>query len=128
MPFDGINKALQKIKDVNILGAKPFDFISTINVPQIPKLATGNVATEETLAIFGEYSNAKTNPEITAPQNIIYETTKQAIIDSNSNRNNNNSSMPKTLVIKFGSYRVAYEIEELIRKAKRQSGTATVTI
>ena len=94
---------------------------------KIPRLAKGNVATEETLAIFGEYSNAKSNPEITAPQNIIYETTRQAIIDS-STTNNNNSSMPKELVIQFGSYRVGFELEKLLRKAQRQSGTATVTI
>ena len=110
-------------------------FIDKVNshipswIGQIPRLATGNVATEETLAIFGEYSNARTNPEITAPQSIIYETTKQALIDSNfSNNKNDNNSMPKTIVIKFGSYRVAFELEELIRKARRQNGTATVTI
>ena len=43
LPFDGINAALQKIKDISILGLKPFDWISTIAVPQIPKLATGGV-------------------------------------------------------------------------------------
>ena len=127
IPFDGLNRTLQRIKNVKIFELRPFDFIQTINVPQIPKLATGNVATEETLAIFGEYAGASTNPEITAPQNIIYETTKQAIIDS-STTNNNSSSMPREIVIKFGSYRVALEVEELIRKARRQNGTATVTI
>ena len=127
IPFDGLNRTLQRIKNVKIFELRPFDFIKTINVPQIPKLATGNVATEETLAIFGEYAGASTNPEITAPQNIIYETTKQAIIDS-STTNNNSSSMPREIVIKFGSYRVALEVEELIRKARRQNGTATVTI
>ena len=42
IPFNGINTALKKIKDVKILGNKPFDkLISTINVPQIPLMATG---------------------------------------------------------------------------------------
>lgn len=40
----------------------------------IPKFASGNVATEPTLALFGEYPNAAHNPEVTAPQSTIYET------------------------------------------------------
>ena len=129
-----VNVKIQPIID-NVRNWLNTHFIDKVNshIPgwmgQIPRLATGNVATEETLAIFGEYSNARTNPEITAPQSIIYETTKQALIDSNfSNNKNDNNSMPKTIVIKFGSYRVAFELEELIRKARRQNGTATVTI
>lgn len=38
------------------------------------EFANGNVATDPTLAIFGEYPGAKSNPEITAPQSTIYET------------------------------------------------------
>lgn len=134
--ISGINlliKALNKIHFdipdwVPALGGKSFGFnIGELSKVSLPRLATGNVATKETLAIFGEYAGASTNPEITAPQNIIYETTKQAIIDS-STTNNNSSSMPREIVIKFGSYRVALEVEELIRKARRQNGTATVTI
>lgn len=129
IPFDGINRALSRIRDINILGKRPFSGLPTISVPQIPKLATGNVATEETLAIFGEYAGAKSNPEVTAPQNIIYETTKQAIMDSsNSSGQNVDNSTPRNIVIRFGSYRVAYELEELRRKAQRQNGTATISI
>ena len=54
----------------------------------IPRLATGNVATEPTLAIFGEYSNAKNNPEVTAPQSILKDTFRSALNEygfSNSN-------------------------------------------
>lgn len=43
IPFDGINAALSGIKGVNIAGAKPFDWIPTISVPQIPRLATGGI-------------------------------------------------------------------------------------
>ena len=132
----GMNKminALNKLK-FNVpdwvpgLGGKSFGFnIGTIGEISIPRLATGNVATSETLAIFGEYSNARTNPEITAPQSTIYETMVQALNDSNFNKGNKNSEF-KTLIFKFGSYRVAFELEELRRKAQRQNGTATVTI
>ena len=43
IPFDGINWALQKLKDINILGAKPFDWIQLIPIPQIPYLEKGGV-------------------------------------------------------------------------------------
>ena len=54
VPFDGLNKALKAIKDVEIVGIKPFDWISTISVPQIPKLAKGGVVNEATIAMIGE--------------------------------------------------------------------------
>ena len=54
IPFDGINSALKSIKKVSILGVKPFDWISTISVPQIPLLAEGTVVNKPTLGIVGE--------------------------------------------------------------------------
>lgn len=41
IPFDGINKALTSLKNVTIFNLKPFDGLKTINVPQIPLLASG---------------------------------------------------------------------------------------
>lgn len=38
IPFNAINDVLRSIKNVNILGVKPFTWIGTISVPQIPKL------------------------------------------------------------------------------------------
>lgn len=54
IPFNGINWALNKIKSIEILGLKPFDWISTISVPQIPKLAKGGITNGATLAEIGE--------------------------------------------------------------------------
>lgn len=44
---------------------------------QIPYLANGGVIDSPTVAMLGEYANAKNNPEIAAPQSLI-----QAIIDN----------------------------------------------
>lgn len=42
IPFNAINKVLDKIRNIEILGAKPFKkLIGKISVPQIPKLQTG---------------------------------------------------------------------------------------
>lgn len=43
VPFNAINGVLRKIKNVNIVGVKPFDWIQTFSVPQIPKLWRGGV-------------------------------------------------------------------------------------
>ena len=75
IPFNGLNAALTKIKNVSILGAKPFEkLIHTISVPQIPKLAKGGVITSPTIAMMGEYAGASRNPEIVTPQSILKET------------------------------------------------------
>jgi phage-related protein len=54
VPFDGINSALSKLKGIDILGVKPFGWVRTINIPQIPKLATGGIVDSATLAMIGE--------------------------------------------------------------------------
>lgn len=41
VPFNAINTILAKIKEVEIVGVKPFDWVHTFNVPQIPQLSTG---------------------------------------------------------------------------------------
>lgn len=55
IPFNAINSALTKIKNVEIANYKPFaDKISTITVPQIPELAEGGILTRATHVIAGE--------------------------------------------------------------------------
>lgn len=43
IPFKAINTALSKIKSIDILGVKPFTWIKTFSIPQIPKLENGGV-------------------------------------------------------------------------------------
>lgn len=44
IPFNAINNALDKIRNVSIVGAKPFEnLVSRFTVPQIPELAQGGV-------------------------------------------------------------------------------------
>ena len=54
IPFNQLNKVLNKIRNVSILGKKPFKgIIGTISVPQIPKLATGtNEVPKDMLAMI----------------------------------------------------------------------------
>lgn len=77
VPFNAINFALKKIHDIDILGVKPFGWLGTINVPQIPKLATGTVAYAPMVAQIGEYAGAKQNPEIVAPSDMIRQIVRE---------------------------------------------------
>lgn len=74
IPFKGINAAFNKLRNISILGAKPFSWIKDFGIPQIPKLAKGGVATSATLAMIGEYAGASQNPEIVTPQSLLKET------------------------------------------------------
>lgn len=86
IPFNAINKALRTIRDISFLGIEPFKgLISLFNVPQIPSLANGGVLNEETLVRVAEYSNAKSNPEIVSPKDMMKETMKEAIAESQIN-------------------------------------------
>jgi phage-related protein len=54
IPFNGLNDALETLKDLSILGVEPFGWIDTIPVPEIPKLARGGIVDHATLAMIGE--------------------------------------------------------------------------
>lgn len=43
VPFNGINWALRKLRNISIAGMTPFDWISEIDVPEIPQLYRGGV-------------------------------------------------------------------------------------
>ena len=45
IPFNAINGFLNVLRGIDIFGLKPFDWVGTINVPQIPLLATGGIVT-----------------------------------------------------------------------------------
>ncbi len=80
IPFNEINTALQKIKDINILGMTPFSGIKTISVPQIPYLAQGAVIppNREFMAVLGDQRHG-TNIE--APLSTIQEAVAE-VMDS----------------------------------------------
>jgi phage-related minor tail protein len=54
IPFNAINGFLNILKSIDILGFKPFDWVGTIAVPQIPLLAQGGYANGATGAVIGE--------------------------------------------------------------------------
>ena len=125
----GVNKVIRSLNNMHFkmpdwLGGGSFGInIPTMSGVSLPRLATGNVAYDETLAVFGEYSGARSNPEITAPQSIIRETFEDVLSNYEGSKSNNSGEL-KTLVIQFGSTKVALEMERLLQQARRQNGTA----
>lgn len=74
VPFKAINDVLQKLKDVKIgkgkLSVEPFKWMPTIDIPEIPHLpalAQGGLATAPTLAMVGDNRNAQVDPEVISP-------------------------------------------------------------
>lgn len=119
IPFNGLNTALKKIRDVSIFDFKPFSWISTLSVPQIPQLAKGGVLYDESIVKVAEYSGAGSNPEIVTPQNIMYETMRRAVSDSDIR---NDSDKPIYLTVNVGNTKLGQILLDNLRDMKRQTG------
>lgn len=115
----GINKLLSGINDVaNSVGDKiGLDPINLkVNTISLPRLAKGGVLTEATAVIAGEYSGAKSNPEIVTPQNIMAETMRNVLKE----RNSNNDTINFVNELKVNGKTFAREIiQDLNDEAKR---------
>lgn len=118
IPFNGLNSALRTIKNADIMGMRPFAWISTVQIPQIPRLAKGGVLTEATTVLAGEYSGAKTNPEIVTPQNIMRDTFEDVL----SNYSGNNNDRPIYLTVNVGNEKLGQILLDNLRDKKRRTG------
>lgn len=78
VPFNAINGILQKIRDIDILGVKPFTWVHKFSVPEIPKLAQGGYVEANTprLAVIGDN---RTQGEIISPVDKMKETFLSAL-------------------------------------------------
>ncbi|MCI8760408.1 MAG: hypothetical protein HFJ34_04735 [Clostridia bacterium] len=121
IPFNGINTALRAIRSVNIMGLQPFNWVNTIGVPQIPTLAKGGVLYDDTIVRAGEYSGASTNPEIVTPENIMYDTMKKALSESDIG---NNNDKPIYLTVNVSNKKLGQILLEDLRNMKRQTGNS----
>lgn len=67
--IDGLNTLSFDIPDwVPKIGGSHFGFdLGHIDIPEIPKLASGGLATAPTLAVVGDNRNASVDPEVIAP-------------------------------------------------------------
>ncbi len=104
------------------IGGKGFGFnLKMTDEIKIPRLETGNVATEPTLAMFGEYANAKSDPEITSPISMMKGAFRDVLseIDFGGTRVN-------TLKIDVAGKNFFDEVIEYIDEKYRRKGVSVI--
>lgn len=109
--LDGVVNAVGSVIGVDI-------HVSPMNEISLPRLKTGGVLYEETQFVGGEYSGARSNPEIVSPVNLIYETQKRAIEDSNMSGQGGDT----TYIFKIGNTTIAEVCIDEFKRIKRQTG------
>lgn len=138
IPFDNLNSVLGGIRGIDILGAKPFGWVPSISVPQIPQLAQGGYVKANTpqLAMIGDNRH---QGEVVAPEGKLLEMAKTAASQTGSPEQLQKIiNLLETLIslVQGGDDIVlAVDGEELARamitgslRLKRRHSTVTVTI
>lgn len=138
IPFDNLNSVLGGIRGIDILGAKPFGWVPSISVPQIPQLAQGGYVKANTpqLAMIGDNRH---QGEVVAPEDKLLEMARKAASGAGSPEQLQKIiSLLETLIslVQGGDDIVlAVDGEELARamitgtlRLKRRHSTVTVTI
>ncbi len=121
IPFNGINFALKKIRDIEFLGISPFkNLIKTINVPQIPKLATGAVIPprSEFMAILGDQ---RRGVNIETPLDTMVEAFNKALDDRKSG-SGDVVIENLTIVARMGDADVSKTVVKGVRIAEKKFG------
>lgn len=122
IPFTGLNTVLRNIRNAEIMGLRPFSWIGTISVPQIPRLAKGGVLTEATTVLAGEYSGAKTNPEIVTPQNIMRDTFEDVLSNYSGN------GQPLRVTIQYLGKEIFDDTIDYINQKTRRTGKCVIKV
>lgn len=133
IPFKGINSALTKIRDINILGVEPFkDKIKPISIPEIPTFATGGYpdsgdlffANEngipEMVGRIGNQTAVANNDQI---ETSLTNALLYALDKSGSGRNN-----PSRIVVNIGNRKVYEGVGEHIDGENDRYGTDYVKV
>lgn len=115
IPFNGINWALNKIKSISILGLKPFDWIDTISVPQIPKLAKGGITNGATLAEIGEAGREMVLP--------LESNTQWMDLLADKINQRQGRSIPTKLILQVNGRTLGETAIENINEITKQTGT-----
>lgn len=114
-----INSAIRMINNgISMINMIPGVHVGTMNTLSLPRLAKGGVLTEATTVIAGEYSGARTNPEIVTPQNIMRDTFEDVL----SNYSENNNDRPIYLTVNVGNKKLGQILLDDLRDRTRRTG------
>ena len=120
IPFNGINWALNKIKNISIFGLKPFDWIYTISVPQIPRLAKGGITNGATLAEIGEAGREMVLP--------LESNTQWMDLLADKINQRQGRSTPTKLVLQVNGRTLGETTIENINEITKQTGTLPLVL
>ena len=118
VPFDAINKVLGKVKAVEIFGFKPFTWISTISVPQIPMLAKGGIVDSATIAMIGERGK----------EAVLPLENNTGWIDMLADRIAAKNNTPSKIVLTLDGRELGYAAINSINGITKQTGTLQLAI
>lgn len=138
IPFNGLNTALQKIRDVSVMGIKPFSFVHQISVPRIPALADGGqvnsgqlfVAREagaELVGTIGGKTSVANNQQITEG---ITEGVTRANVEQNALLREQNSLL-RQMLEKEGIVQAVISTSNIVdglSRKNRRDGLTTVPV
>ena len=117
-----INSAIRLINGgIKLINLIPGVSVGTINTLSLPRLAKGGVLTEATTVLAGEYSGAKTNPEIVTPQNIMRDTFEDVLSDFN-----NGNGQPVHITIQYLGKEIFDDTIDYINSKTRRTGKNTI--
>lgn len=128
IPFDGINTALKKVRDISFLGISPFKgLIKTVNVPQIPQLAQGDVIPprHKFMAILGDQ---KHGTNIEAPLETIKQANREVLAEFFNQFKNLSNDIKEivfknfTIVAQFGNKDFQKLVIEAVRLTEKEIG------
>ena len=120
--LNGFIKAINTA--IGIINAIPGINISKIKELNIPRLKDGTVATGPMVAEIGEYSGAKTNPEIVSPEDRIYANMVKALRETNG-YSNGKQEVEMTINVK---YEDGKQIIKKINTAQDEAGRTLLEV
>lgn len=118
-----INSAIRLINGgIRLINLIPGVSIGTISTLSFPRLAKGGVLTEATTVIAGEYSGAKTNPEIVTPQNIMRDTFEDVLSNYSGN------GQPVHVTIQYLGKEIFDDTIDYINQKTRRTGKCVINV
>ena len=118
-----INSAIRLINGgISLINLIPGVTVGTINTLSLPRLAKGGVLTEATTVLAGEYSGARTNPEIVTSQNIMRDTFEDVLSNYSGN------GQPLHVTIQYLGKEIFDDTIDYINQKTRRTGKCVIKV
>lgn len=125
-PFNTINDVLQTLRDTEIAGWNPFADIPSLDVPQIPRLATGTVVPAnygEFLAVLGDN---KREAEIVSPISAMKQALMEAMVEVNGTAGTGGQKVQLVVPLYINGREIGRAVVDDINAQIRQTGKSPI--